>query len=191
MRRIGIYGGSFNPVHLGHLLIAQAALQELGLDHLFFIPAAQSPFKPEARLAPAPERLRLLRLALAGEAKYSIDEQEIVRGGVSYSIDTVRAYRTRYPEAELWYVIGGDHAALLPKWRQAAELAVLARFAVVPRPGQPAAALPAPFEGKPLRGWPLDISASGIRERVQARLPIRWLVPRAVEEAIHNNGLYL
>jgi nicotinate-nucleotide adenylyltransferase len=114
-----------------------------------------------------------------------------VRGGVSYSIDTVRAYRARYPEAELWYVIGGDHAALLPKWRQAAELAALARFAVVPRPGQPAAALPTPFQGKPLRGWPLDISASEIRERVQARLPIRWLVPPAVEEAIHNNGLYL
>jgi nicotinate-nucleotide adenylyltransferase len=191
MTRIGLFGGSFNPVHLGHLLIAQAALQELELSRLFFIPAAQSPFKPEGRLAPALERLRLLRLALAGNDRCSLDEQEIHRGGVSYSIDTVREYERSWPEAELWYVIGGDHVPLLPKWREATELAARTQFAVVQRPGQPAPFLPAPFQGKPLRGWPLGISSSEIRERIRVGRPITWLVPRAVEEAIQNNRLYL
>jgi len=90
MQRIGIYGGSFDPVHLGHLLVAQAAVEEVGLERLFFVPAAQSPFKPESHPAPAAERLRLLRLALAGKSNYEIDEQEIKRGGISYTIDTVR-----------------------------------------------------------------------------------------------------
>lgn len=191
MERIGLFGGSFNPVHLGHLLIAQAALQELELSRLFFIPAAQSPFKPEGRLAPAAERLRLLRLALEGQNRCSIDEQELQRGGVSYSIETVREYARRWPGAELWYIIGGDHVPLLPKWREATELAARAQFAVVLRPGQPAPVLPAPFQGRPLRGWPITISSSEIRERVQQGRPLTWLVPKPVEDAIANNRLYL
>ena len=90
--RIGLFGGSFDPVHLGHLLVAQTAREELGLSRMFFIPAAQSPFKPTQKCAPPKERLRLLRLALAGETAFEIDEQEISRGGVSYTIDTVRSY---------------------------------------------------------------------------------------------------
>src|SRR5512140_1257104 len=95
MQRIGLFGGSFDPVHLGHLLVAQAAREELALDRLFFIPAAQSPFKPDARPSLAPVRLRLLRLALAGQTSCEVDEQEINRGGVSYTIDTVRDYARR------------------------------------------------------------------------------------------------
>ncbi len=87
--KIGLFGGSFDPVHLGHLLAAQAAIEELGLDRLFFIPAAQSPFKPENQPAPAPARLQLLRLALVGKMNCEIDDQEIRRGGVSYTIETV------------------------------------------------------------------------------------------------------
>jgi nicotinate-nucleotide adenylyltransferase len=191
MERIGLFGGSFNPVHLGHLLVAQAASLELGLARLFFIPAAQSPFKPGMELAPAPQRLQLLRLALAGQPRYSIDDQEIARGGISYSIDTVREYTRRFPTDELWYLIGADHAQLLPKWREAEELARRVQFAVIPRPGRQAQDLPSPFRGKSLRGWPLDVSASEIRERVRTGLPVDWLVPSAVGEAIHNNRLYL
>ena len=105
MKRISLFGGSFDPVHLGHLLVAQAACEEAGLERLFFIPAAQSPFKPGTISAPAAERLRLLRLALAGKSNYEIDEQEIKRGGVSYTIDTVRDYVSRFPGAELFYLI--------------------------------------------------------------------------------------
>src|SRR6185369_3897687 len=97
MKRLGLFGGSFDPVHFGHLLVAQAAREELELEHLFDVPAAQSPFKPHRQPTPAPERLRLLRLALAGWDWCTIDEQEISRGGVSYSIDTVRDYIRRFP----------------------------------------------------------------------------------------------
>src|SRR5579862_331371 len=117
MKKIGLFGGSFDPVHLGHLLMAQAACEEAGLQRLFFVPAAQSPFKPGTTSAPATERLRLLRLALAGKSNYEIDEQEIKRGGVSYTIDTVRDYAGRFPGAELFYLIGADHVPSLTKWR--------------------------------------------------------------------------
>ena len=106
--KIGLLGGSFDPVHLGHLLVARAAREELGLDRVCFIPAAQSPFKPAATPAPAPERLRLLRLALAGETGTEIDDLEIRRGGVSYTVDTLRHYAEKYPGAEFFYIIGAD-----------------------------------------------------------------------------------
>src|SRR5258706_6642624 len=134
--RVGLFGGSFDPVHLGHLLVAQAAREELGLSRLFFIPAGQSPFKPDSPPSPATERLRLLRLALAGKDWCEIDDQEIRRGGVSYSIDTVRDYSRRHAGAQLYYLIGADHVAQLPKWREAQELARLVEMVVIPRPGQ-------------------------------------------------------
>src|SRR5688572_29782799 len=107
--RIGLYGGSFDPVHCGHLLVAQAACEELGLSRLFFIPAAQSPFKPQNTPAPASERIRLLRLALAGRPNCEIDDQEIRRGGVSFTIDTVRDFAKRFAQAKFLYLIGADH----------------------------------------------------------------------------------
>lgn len=190
-RRIGIYGGSFDPVHNAHLLVAQAAVEELALDRLIFVPAARSPFKPDSEPAPAKERLRLLRLALAGRPEFSIDEQEIGRGGVSYTIDTVRNLQARHPDAELFYLVGADHIASLPKWKEAAELAKLIQFVVIPRPGSPQPGWPAPFRGVELRGFPLGISSSVIRERVRAGQRIDLLVPVAVAEAITNNRLYL
>jgi len=191
VQRIGLFGGSFDPVHFGHLLVAQAAREELGLSRLFFICAAQSPFKPERVLAPANERLRLLRLALAGQNACEIDDQEIQRGGVSYTIDTVRDYVRRFRGAELFYLIGTDHVAQLPKWRDADELARLVEFIVIPRPEQTTAPLPSPFRGRTLNGFPLGVSSSQIRERVKAGLPIDLLVGPAVAEAIRNNRLYL
>ena len=191
MARIGLFGGSFNPVHLGHLLVAQAAREELELSRVFFIPAAQSPFKPDAELAPGKERLRLLRLALAGQTWSAIDEQEIQRGGVSYTIDTVRDYARRFPGANLFYLIGADHVPLLPKWRDARDLARLLEFVVIPRPGEKLDVMPEPFRGRPLRGFPLGLSASQVRERVRMGLPIELLVSPAVAEAIRNNRLYL
>jgi nicotinate-nucleotide adenylyltransferase len=191
MQRIGLFGGSFDPVHLGHLLVAQTAREELDLTRLVFIPAAQSPFKPDRRPTAAPERLRLLRLALAGQTWCDLDEQEIKRGGVSYTNDTVRDYAGRFPEARLCYLIGADHLPQLPKWRAAEELARLVEFVVIPRPGEVKAPFPAPFRGQWLAGFPLGIASSQIRERVRAGLPIDPLVPDRVAEAIRNNRLYL
>jgi len=189
-QRIGLFGGSFNPVHLGHLLVAQAAREELQLDRVVFTPAFMSPFKPGVELAPAAQRLRLLRLALAGRTYCEIDDQEILRGGISYTIDTVRDYARRCPEARLFYLIGADHVPQLPLWRDAGELARLLEFVVIPRPGQVFKEAAAPFRCHPLQGFPLGVSASQIRDRVRAGLPIDSLVPPPVAEAILSDGIY-
>ena len=191
MQRIGLYGGSFDPVHLGHLLVAQAAIEELELSRLFLIPAAQSPFKPDSQPAPATVRAQFLRLAFAGKTNCEVDEQEIRRGGISYSVDTLRDYARRFPQAELFYLIGADNVAKLPLWREAAELARLAQFVVVPRPGDVDAPFPAPFRGVRLQGFPLGVSSSQIRSRAKAGQTIDQLVPAVVAEAIRNNRLYL
>jgi nicotinate-nucleotide adenylyltransferase len=188
--KLGLFGGSFDPVHLGHLLMAQAAIEELGLDRFFFIPTAQSPFKPENSHAPFADRLRLLRLALAGKTNCEVDEQEIKRGGVSYTIDTLRDYARRFPQAQLFYLIGADNVANLLKWREANELARLAEFVAIPRPGEPAANFTPPLRGRMLKGFPIDVSSSLIRGRVRAGLTIDHLVPPAVMEDIRNNRLY-
>jgi nicotinate-nucleotide adenylyltransferase len=189
--KIGLFGGSFDPVHFGHLLVAQAAREELGLARVFFILAAQSPLKSDSQPAPAAQRLRLLRLALAGDAAGEVDDQEIRRGGLSYTIDTVRQYGKNFPEAELFYLIGADQAGQLPLWREAGELARLVEFVVIPRPGEVVPRLAAPFRGRALRGFPLGVSSSEIRARCRAGLAIAHLTPPAVAEAIKNNRLYL
>jgi nicotinate-nucleotide adenylyltransferase len=135
--------------------------------------------------------LRLLRLALAGKSHYEIDEQEVRRGGVSYTIDTAREYARRFPGAKLYYLIGADHVPSLDQWREAGELARLLEFVAIPRPGQAEAAFAAPFKGRTLKGFPLGVSASQIRARVKAGQPIDHLVAPAVAEAIRNYHLYL
>ena len=188
---IGIFGGSFDPVHLGHLLVAQAVREELELSRLFFVPAAQSPFKPERQPTAASQRLRLLRLALQGQNWCEVDDQEILRGGISFTIETMLTYRERFPQARLWYLIGADHTAQLPKWRQAQELGALVEFGVMARPGQTQAELPPGFRGRLLTGFPVSISSSQIRQRVRAGLPVDHLAPATVAEAIRDNALYL
>jgi nicotinate-nucleotide adenylyltransferase len=189
--KIALFGGSFDPVHLGHLLVAQAAMEELGLDKIFFVPAAQSPFKPENKPAPDSVRLQLLRLALAGKTICEIDEQEIRRGGTSYTIDTLRDYAKKFPTAKLFYLIGADNISKLNEWREANELAKLAEFVAIPRPGGAIVEFPKPFRGHTLKGFPFAISSSEIRARVKAGLPVENLVPPFVAEAIRNNRLYL
>ena len=188
--RLGLYGGSFDPLHRGHLLVAQAALEELALDRLFFIPAAQSPFKPGSRPAPDAARLRMLRRSLAGQSRTEVHCDELTRGGVSYSIDTVNAFRARNPGAELFWLIGADHVPTLPQWREALALAEAVTFVVIPRPGQPQAMLPHPWRLKHLRGWPLGVSSSEIRERVRRGLAIDHLVPAGTADVIASEGIY-
>jgi nicotinate-nucleotide adenylyltransferase len=188
---LGLYGGSFDPVHLGHLLMAHAAREEASLDRLFFIPAAQSPFKPGRQMAAPEVRCQLLRLALAGLPWAMIDDQEIRRGGVSYTIDTVRAIATAHRGARLFYLVGADQAALLPHWREADDLAKLLEFLVIPRPGEPVPTLPPPFRGQVLKGTPIQLSSSEIRQRVGSGQPYSHLLPPGVGEAVANNRLYL
>jgi nicotinate-nucleotide adenylyltransferase len=189
--RIGLYGGSFDPVHLGHLLVAQAAQEEAQLDKVVFVPAAQSPFKPDRKVSADNLRAQMLRLALAGKAYCEVDLQELQRGGVSYTIDTVRDYSARFPGAPLFYIIGADHVPLLPKWRDATELGHLVQFLVIPRPGQMQLGSPEGFRAQYLKGFPIALSASQLRERVKNGLPVDLFVGSAVAEAIRHNALYL
>jgi nicotinate-nucleotide adenylyltransferase len=191
MRRIGLFGGSFDPVHLGHLLVAEAACEEFRLDRLHFIPAARSPFKPDSEPAPDQLRLRMLRLALAGNPRFRIETLELDRGGMSYSVDTIRTFAARHPDAALFWLIGADHVATLDKWRGADQLARKIEFLIIPRPGEAPAEPPSGFKVHPLRGFPLGVSSSQIRARVKQRLPVAYLTGPAVAQCIHDNGLYL
>jgi nicotinate-nucleotide adenylyltransferase len=221
MKSICLFGGSFDPVHLGHLLVARAALEELPVERVVFIPAALSPFKTQQQPTPAPLRLQMLRTSLAGRPWAGVDEQEICRGGVSYTIDTIRWYKANFPEARLFYLIGQDNAPLLPEWREPDELAASAEFVVIPRPATGArtflsahhsspaptkmpyrnvrapeqaggvAAPVHPFKLRSLNGFPLGVSSSEIRARVQQGLPVEDLLPHGVGEIIRNNRLYL
>jgi nicotinate-nucleotide adenylyltransferase len=112
--RIALYGGTFDPVHHGHLILAREAVEQLSLDRLIFVPASRSPFKPGIALTPADVRLAMVRAAIDGEEPFSIDDSEIARGGTSYTIDTVLAARARWAGAELWWLIGEDHVGELP-----------------------------------------------------------------------------
>lgn len=190
LSRLGLYGGSFDPVHTAHLLVALAAVEELQLERIFFIPAAQSPFKPGQAPAPAAARLRWLRLALAGESRFAVDEREIRRGGTSYSVETVREYREQHPHAEMFWLIGADQLTGLPSWKEAPVLARELKFLVIPRPGHPCTSADPRFRLIALRGWPTAISSSLIRERLRNRLTIKHLVPEHVAEDLVREPWY-
>ena len=172
------------------MLVAQAAIEELELERLFFIPAAQSPFKPNHPAAPGALRLQFLRLALAGMPRCEVDDQEIRRGGISYTVDTLRGYAGRFPAAKLFYLIGADNATKLHEWRDPDILAKLAEFVAMPRPGGDAAVFPKPFRGRTLKGFPLGVSSSEIRARLKGNLPVDHLVPAEAAGAIRASGTY-
>ena len=183
--KIALYGGTFDPIHHGHLILAREAMEQLGLDRVVVVPAARSPFKPGVIPASAEVRLEMLRAATVGEECFSVDESEIVRGGTSYTIETVLAARERWPGAELWWFIGEDHVGELARWHRAEELRALVKFAVFAREGSGTGGHS--FPRIPRR---LDISATDIRDRVARGASIRYLVPEAVRVLIETHNLY-
>ena len=152
--RLGVLGGSFDPVHAGHLAVARAAVRRLRLDAVLFVPARRSPFKKDGP-TPARHRLAMLKLALRGFRRAAIDSCELRRPGLSYTVDTLRAFRRRWPEAEFFLLIGADSLPDFPRWRRAGEIRRLAVPVVFPRPGHPLPRhLPAGVRGLPLRPHP-------------------------------------
>jgi nicotinate-nucleotide adenylyltransferase len=188
--RLGIYGGSFDPIHSAHLQVAEAACNYLKLDELYFVPAARSPFKEGQFTAPPALRLKWVQLALEGHPDWKIDSSELERGGISYTIETVRTYRKRFPDAELFYLIGMDNAPSLPKWKDAQELARLVEFAVVSRPGESFIPLPEVFRMHLIDTVFSETSSRGIRERIAAGQSVEELMPAAVREAVLASGCY-
>jgi nicotinate-nucleotide adenylyltransferase len=182
-RKIGIYGGSFDPIHHGHLILAREAREQLDLAMVIFVPAAVSPFKG-APLASANARLSMLRAAIAGEEGFTVDECELRRPPPSFTIDTVEDIRAREPDADIYYLVGEDNVAGLPRWHRFEDLEKAVHLIVLDRTGSQ--------EQHRYRmvGRKIDISATEIRKRVASRRSIRYLVPEAVEEIIRRENLY-
>jgi nicotinate-nucleotide adenylyltransferase len=183
MRKIGIYGGTFDPIHHGHLILARQACEELGLDQLIFVPAALSPFK-KAACANGQARLSMLQAAIEGQDGFAVDDCELKRPPPSYSIDTVLEIREREQKSELFWLIGADNVGGLSKWRRLEELKKLVQFVVLDR------ACSGEKQPYPVIQRSIDISATEIRNRVASGHSIRYLVPRAVEEIIRRENLY-
>jgi len=196
---IAVLGGTFDPVHNGHLIVAEEAMCRLNLARVLFIPAGQPRLKDAAPLASAEDRLNMVRLAIAGNPGYGLSDIELGRPGPSYTVDTIAELKARdYPADELYFIIGWDCLAEFPRWRQPSRLINLCRLAAVPRVGcDPPdlgaleAAIPGIKDRVVMLDEPrVDISASDIRGRVAAGRGIADLVPAAVAEYIRERGLY-
>ncbi len=199
-KAIGVLGGTFNPVHNGHLILAQDALEHFGLSRVLFIPCAGPPHKAPDNLASAEARLAMTARAIEGDERFELSRLEIDRGGTSYAIDTVRALCGLYPESRICFIIGADTLPELHTWKDIGELLDRCEFLTVARPGFAAEDLAARLKLPESRteqllkrivvGHQVDISSSDIRRRVAQGRSIRYLVPRSVEMYIEMSALY-
>jgi nicotinate-nucleotide adenylyltransferase len=196
--RVGIYGGSFDPIHIGHLTIAEEARWALDLQQVIFVPAARQPFKLQSSSADAEHRLAMVRLACAANPAFGVSDSELQRVAPSYTIDTLTHFRTQFgAQVDLYFILGADAARDLPRWHRADELVRLARFAVVGRPGvvldrqQLEQELPGIAARLTLiEGPQLTISSTALRQRLAEGRPVRYQLPEPVYEYIHAHGLY-
>lgn len=199
--RLGIYGGSFNPVHYGHLLLAECAREQLVLDQVWLIPAATPPHKQGRELAPAKARLEMLEIALAGNDAIRPSALEIERGGVSYTVETLATIRHVQPDAKLFLLMGADSLHDLPTWREPKRICELASLAVVRRGGSPepdfnvlapivAADQLAEIRTCQVQMPLIELSSTDLRQRAATGASLRFRTPRAVEKYIETNGLY-
>ena len=185
MKKIGIYGGTFDPIHHAHLILARDALERMCLDEIIFVPAAISPLKKTAPVASGELRLAMLRAAIKGEPKLSVDDCELRRPPPSYTIETIEKVRQYNRHTAIYCLIGEDNVQTLKKWHRFDELKKMVNFIILDRTGQP------PTSSYPVIDRKIDISATEIRTRVASGRSIRYLVPPAVEEIIRREKLYL
>ncbi len=188
MKRIGILGGTFNPIHIGHLMIAQRVLEKLGLDKVIFVPTCLPPHKSGRNLIDARNRLRMTRLAVRGNRHFEVSSFEVRRGGKSYSVDTVRYFRRCYPEAKLFFIIGSDHIAKLHTWKNIQEVARIVSFIAVYRPGFRAIRSQTGVKSMIIPG--VHTSSSDIRRRLVAGKTVKHLIPENVLRYIRKHKLY-
>jgi nicotinate-nucleotide adenylyltransferase len=187
---VGLFGGSFDPIHHGHLLVGLAAVEALGLESLRFVPAHTQPFKVGRHGATPEQRAAMVALAIEGEPRFALELAEVERGGPSYTVETLRALKAREPEVELALLVGADALSEMDSWREAEAIPGLARIVALTRGGAPP-----PRSG--LRVWrtlavpALEISATDVRARVRAGRSVRWRVPDAVARYIAAERLYL
>jgi len=185
LKEIAIYGGTFDPIHHGHLIVAREALEKLGAEQVIFIPARVSPLRKTAPVARDEVRLLMIKAAIESEPGFAVDDCELLRPPPSYTIDTIEQIRQRNSEATIYCLIGEDNVDKLTKWRRFADLEKMVRLVVLDRSGQQ------PHHAYPIIRRKIDISATEIRKRVATGRSIRYFVPPAVEEIIRREKLYL
>jgi nicotinate-nucleotide adenylyltransferase len=188
--RIGILGGTFNPVHIGHLLMARDALEQAGLDAVELVPCHLPPHKGGHDLESARHRLRMLRLAVRGVTGLRVNDIELRRGGRSYSVDTVSALRAARPGVTFYFIIGSDSLPELSKWRDYERLTGLCEFVVVTRPGYEARCPSGVRVAATVTGHVCDVSSTDIRKRIARGRGIHYLAPDAVRRYIERERLY-
>ncbi|HEY6089413.1 MAG TPA: nicotinate-nucleotide adenylyltransferase [Gemmatimonadaceae bacterium] len=190
--RIGVFGGTFDPPHVGHLILASDACDALRLDRLIFVPAATQPFKIHSPAIASPQdRLEMVRLAVADDANCTVDDTEIGRKGLSFTVDTLEHLSAKYPGAELFLLVGEDTLAGFDQWRNPERIRELATLAVMLRSGRegsPAAELAGGV--KTVSARRVDVSSTEIRDRLRAGKSIKGFVPESVERFIDARGLY-
>ncbi|MDQ2805330.1 MAG: nicotinate-nucleotide adenylyltransferase [Chloroflexota bacterium] len=196
--RLGILGGTFDPIHLGHLVIAQEAAAALALDRVLFLPAGRQPLKQAQATTPVIQRVAMIRAAIADNPAFALSRADLDQPGLSYTVDTLDRLRTAWgPEAQFWFIIGADALANLLAWRDPAGILARTRLAVAPRPAVTVpwsvldAALPTlRSQIDAIPAPPIAVSSTDLRARVAAGRPIRYLVPDNVAAYIRQHGLY-
>ena len=190
--KLGIFGGTFNPPHVGHLIVVESVCDTLHFDRIFFVPSSNPPHKLDPSLAPPLARLQMTRLAIEENSRFQVSDIEIQRGGTSYSVDTVNAFAALYPTANLSLIIGVDNMLEFNSWKDPTDILAKAGLVAMSRPGfsvhHASSELTrlATFANVPQIG----ISGTDIRRRLKLGRSIRYLVPKPVEEFILRNGLY-
>ncbi len=188
MKRIGILGGTFNPIHMGHLMIAQMVREKFRLERVIFVPCYLPPHKSGKGVIPAPERLRMVRLAIQGNAFFEASAVEVQRKGRSYSIDTADYFRRRYPRGKLFFIIGNDHLPTLPAWRRIQDLVRRVSFIAAYRPGVKPQRSKIKVHNVAIPGIP--IASSDIRRRLGLGKTVKYFVPEKVLRYIQERRLY-
>ena len=186
--KIGRLGGTFNPIHIGHLILAEEAREKLKLDRIILVPTYLPPHKDNSDIAPANDRLAMVKLAISGNRYFSISGLEIKRDGRSYTIDTIKEFKTIYPNDDLYFIIGSDLLKYLDEWKDLVEIIKMVKFIVATRPGYPLEKIPAYISTVAIRA--VDISGFEIRRCVKENKSFRYLVPELVYKYIIKNKLY-
>lgn len=186
-KRVGILGGTFNPPHIGHLIIADQVCHQLGLEKIYLMPSANPPHQDEKKAIDAKHRLHMVELAIEGNPKFEVEKAEIERGGKSYTYDTIVKLKEENPDTDYYFIIGGDMVEYLPKWYKVEELAQLVEFVGVNRPGYN---LFSPYPIIWVDVPSMDISSTSLRKNLEMNCPVNYLIPGKTLDYILREGLY-
>ena len=186
--KIAILGGTFNPIHIGHLILAEEAREKLGLDKVIFVPTYLPPHKNNSDIAKPEHRYEMIKLAIQTNPYFSLSDVEIKRAGRSFTIDTIKQFKQNYPKDELYFIIGSDLLKYLDDWKDLKEVTKLVKFITVTRPGYPLNKIPAHITTLEIRA--VDISGYEIRKCLKDNRSFRYLVPGVVYNYINQNKLY-